>query len=1175
MPTDRQGRDQELINSLANRKLKSVDTGSSVTQQELINDLLNFKLQSLETNAQVVQPTYHTPSIPLKEEQTSPTASDFDAEPVHHQLLVLTRQEPFKYDRKKLCRDIEALENVPRRNIFRSKYTTEEKLEIHKAWKDFMQTNRLEIFFFDFVEKHYESDQQVKVITKENWVKEDKTVVSSSHPPQETILISTANTQVPALPFKLPKEDTGVKPVIEQNNFTNQSLHVIGKQLDKIETKIDHLSIKPLSKELPLTSFRESPSLKTSTSVKIEQMLHKLEKDKSVRVINNPHGSETPSSIPDSEDESIDSIIQMEQAFQSLELKRLNVKRTNPTSLTKNWYPRPTPPDLQFEERNFQSQFTVSSDKLYEWNIDGLSEQELLNKLQHISMVANSYITNHDLTQTQIVDILVSGFTGMLHSWWEKHLTDESRNLIRNAVKQDEEGIPIFDEHLGRGVPDAVNTLLYTIIQHFIGIPSNITSRIHDQLSNLRCPTLSDFRWYKDVFMSRVMLRDDSNQPFWKEKFINGLPNLFAHKIRNTLINEDGIIPYNDLTYGHIISTIQKEGMKMCIDMKISRQAQSDKAIAKYELGTFCEQYGLPPIAPSNLKKKSTIFNRSKIFKSRPHYSNYRKGKYAKPNPFYENPRSKSWKGKRKSSGKFHSKDKSHKGKCYKCGKEGHYANKCKVKKTISQLKISEEEKLQLIQALELQNTDSSHSSEDDLGSTSSSSYQSASSKHSTPNIKLGCLDACCKNISVLTKQEKQEELLLELISNVEDTELKRFYLKKLKNLVCHEEVGTSQSHIQKPPISLSSTLAKFSKTKKEITISDLQKEINQIKEEIKLLKSDNHEIRKQITKANTPPTEELSSSSSSASHHESEDDTHSEQLVLNLLHKIRIQKWYSKVTIIIEDFRLETIALIDSGADLNCIQEGLIPTRYFHKSKEILSAANESPMEIKYELPKAHVCQNEVCFKTPFVIIKNLSDPVILGLPFIALLYPFKTHHNRITSKVLGQKVNFEFCLETDLKKLRHLQKDSTSRSLNIISNKTKHLQFLKDDIHHKRTEEQLKQEIVSQKNFKFEDQLIKEVCSDIPNAFWHRKQHIVKLPYIKEFNESKIPTKARPIQMSQEVMDFCKTEIQDLLNKGIIRKSKSPWSCPAFYVQKSAELERGSPRLVINYKPLNEVLE
>ena len=45
--------------------------------------------------------------------------------------------------------------------------------------------------------------------------------------------------------------------------------------------------------------------------------------------------------------------------------------------------------------------------------------------------------------------------------------------------------------------------------------------------------------------------------------------------------------------------------------------------------------------------------------------------------------------------------------------------------------------------------------------------------------------------------------------------------------------------------------------------------------------------------------------------------------------------------------------------------------------------------------------------------------------------------------------------------------------------------------------------------------------------------------------------------------------------LRKKIIRHSKSPWSCPAFYVQKNAELERGVPRNVINYKPLNKVLE
>ena len=47
------------------------------------------------------------------------------------------------------------------------------------------------------------------------------------------------------------------------------------------------------------------------------------------------------------------------------EIKRF-VGNPKPMSFTKNWYSRPTPPDMQFEERVFQTQFSVSADKLYE-----------------------------------------------------------------------------------------------------------------------------------------------------------------------------------------------------------------------------------------------------------------------------------------------------------------------------------------------------------------------------------------------------------------------------------------------------------------------------------------------------------------------------------------------------------------------------------------------------------------------------------------------------------------------------------------------------------------------------------------------------------------------------------------------------------------------------------------
>jgi len=70
--------------------------------------------------------------------------------------------------------------------------------------------------------------------------------------------------------------------------------------------------------------------------------------------------------------------------------------------------------------------------------------------------------------------------------------------------------------------------------------------------------------------------------------------------------------------------------------------------------------------------------------------------------------------------------------------------------------------------------------------------------------------------------------------------------------------------------------------------------------------------------------------------------------------------------------------------------------------------------------------------------------------------------------------------------------------------------------------------------------------------------------------FSEKKIPTIARPIQMNANLEQHCRLEIHDLESKGLIQKSRSPWSCAAFYMNNNSEIERGTPRLVINYKPL-----
>ena len=68
---------------------------------------------------------------------------------------------------------------------------------------------------------------------KSNFVKLDKTIIRSSHPPLEPILITTKKDEVTkeemkASPFKIADDQTSIVSLIEQNNFTNQSLHIIG-----------------------------------------------------------------------------------------------------------------------------------------------------------------------------------------------------------------------------------------------------------------------------------------------------------------------------------------------------------------------------------------------------------------------------------------------------------------------------------------------------------------------------------------------------------------------------------------------------------------------------------------------------------------------------------------------------------------------------------------------------------------------------------------------------------------------------------------------------------------------------------------------------------------------------------------------------------------------------------
>ena len=83
-----------------------------------------------------------------------------------------------------------------------------------------------------------------------------------------------------------------------------------------------------------------------------------------------------------------------------------------------------------------------------------------------------------------------------------------------------------------------------------------------------------------------------------------------------------------------------------------------------------------------------------------------------------------------------------------------------------------------------LESNNSSYSLEDDFSSSSDSCYQSAGDSSDSPNIKIGCRDSyfnVIKSVNTLTKGEKNEKLIIQLINQIQNPELQKEYLDKFK----------------------------------------------------------------------------------------------------------------------------------------------------------------------------------------------------------------------------------------------------------------------------------------------------------------------------------------------------------------------------------------------------------
>ena len=138
----------------------------------------------------------------------------------------------------------------------------------------------------------------------------------------------------------------------------------------------------------------------------------------------------------------------------------------------------------------------------------------------------------------------------------------------------------------------------------------------------------------------------------------------------------------------------------------------------------------------------------------------------------------------------------------------------------------------------------------------------------------------------------------------------------------------------ERNPYRLQSVLQRFEKPR-ELTTQDLQREINNLKQEVQALRSETRSESYMLRQEILNLQERLPEQRETAQPNLDEEDFQSS--FVGAITTSQYQKWYALVTLKIYDFKITLKALIDTGADQNCIQEGLIPTKYFEKTSRVL----------------------------------------------------------------------------------------------------------------------------------------------------------------------------------------------------------------------------------------------
>jgi len=96
-----------------------------------------------------------------------------------------------------------------------------------------------------------------------------------------------------------------------------------------------------------------------------------------------------------------------------------------------------------------------------------MSEYDILNTLQQMTIAVNTYKTQTETPDKAMVEFLITDFSSQLKWWWDYHLIETQHLEILNSIQMTEDQILILDSDRNI-IQDAVSTFILTISLYFV-----------------------------------------------------------------------------------------------------------------------------------------------------------------------------------------------------------------------------------------------------------------------------------------------------------------------------------------------------------------------------------------------------------------------------------------------------------------------------------------------------------------------------------------------------------------------------------------------------------------------------------------------------------------------------------------------------------------------------------